>query len=207
MVALRGEQMDEALSKTIAQVRAAKAGDRAALDDLLCRYLPWVRQTVSLRLGQSLRNLAAIDDLVQQSLVDAFCSIDGFREMSEGSFRNWMAKIVLNNVRDHGRRNGSANGSARTSHDTASVSQIASRDPSPSQIAQAGELEASVEQALLSMRPMHREILILRDRCGMTYDEIAVQLGYRNADTARALHHRAMTVLDALLLGRSNGAS
>jgi RNA polymerase sigma factor (sigma-70 family) len=194
--------MDRPLSETIAQVRAAKAGDRTALDDLLRRYLPWVRQTVALRLGQSRRDLATVDDLVQESLVDAFRSIDSFREQSEGSFRHWMAKIVLNNVRDHGRRNGSAK--HRVVREAASTSGVVARDPSPSQCAQSAELEERLEQALLAMTGMHREILILRDRCGMSYEEIADQLGYRNADTARALHHRAMTLLDDLLLGRSS---
>lgn len=196
--------MDRPLSETIVQVRAAKAGDRTALDDLLRRYLPWVRQTVALRLGQSRRDLAALDDLVQQSLVDVFRSIDGFRECSEGSFRHWIAKIVLNNVRDHARRNASSR--RRTEHETATASGIAAHNASPSQCAQSAELEERFEQALLAMTAMHREILILRDRCGMSYEEIASQLGYRNADTARALHHRAMTVLDKLLLDRGSDA-
>lgn len=194
--------MDQ-LSRTLAQVRAAKAGDRAALDDLLARYAHWVRQTVALRMGRALRDCGEIDDVVQESLLDAFRGIDRFAEHSDGSFRNWLAQIVLNNVRDHarrrsGRRATAARAVTATRADRA-LEACRARDGSPSQMAQAIELEARIERALLSLSSTHREVIILRDRCAMSYAEIAGQLGYKNADTARALHHRSLSLLDAAL--------
>ncbi|MFO1078577.1 MAG: sigma factor [Planctomycetota bacterium] len=92
------------LLTTLSQVRAARDGDRGALEQLFGRYLPWVFDTVALRLGRRRRDCGALEDLVQESLLDAFRSIERFQERSEGSFRNWLARIVENNVRDGARR-------------------------------------------------------------------------------------------------------
>jgi RNA polymerase sigma-70 factor (ECF subfamily) len=191
-------------SDTEQRVRAARSGDRTALNDLLTCYLPWVRQTVALRLRRSLREWCEFDDIVQESLLDAFRSLGAFVE-HEGSFANWLAGIVLNNIRDAARK------SARQCRNPDRVEQrldgspsgsapgIASRDASPSQLAQAQELEDRVERAMLALSDAHREILVLRDRCNLQYAEIATQLGFKNEDTARALHHRALRKLEAAL--------
>lgn len=192
---------EDGLSLTRIQVRAARGGDRDALNDLLQRYLPWVRQTVALRLGKPVRACTDIDDLVQESLLDAFVSLDRFEDRSEGSFRNWLASIALNNVRDAGRRAAChkpgvrARPLAETYH-TASPGLVAeATDARPSVIARANELEERIESAMLALSETHRETLILRDRCDMDYGEIAARLGFKNADTARALHSRALAHL------------
>ena len=43
------------------------------------------------------------------------------------------------------------------------------------------------------------EILVLRERCSLQYAEIAAELGFKNEDTARALHHRALRKLEDML--------
>ncbi|HZN37769.1 MAG TPA: sigma factor-like helix-turn-helix DNA-binding protein, partial [Planctomycetota bacterium] len=45
--------------------------------------------------------------------------------------------------------------------------------------------------ALSKLPPLHREIVQLRDRDGLDDDAIAAKLGYKNADTVRALYNRA----------------
>jgi RNA polymerase sigma-70 factor (ECF subfamily) len=192
-------------SDTAHQRRAARNGDRSALNDLLTHYLPWVRQTVALRLHRPLRECHDLDDIVQETLLDAFCSLDSFIE-SEGAFRNWLAGIVLNNIRDAARK------STRQRRDPLRIEQrlepsntwssgpsLASKDASPSQLAQMHELEERIERALLSLSDTHREILVLRERCGMEYAAIAAQLGFKNENTARALHHRALRKLEGML--------
>ncbi|HEX6812833.1 MAG TPA: sigma-70 family RNA polymerase sigma factor [Planctomycetota bacterium] len=192
------------LADTVQRVRAARSGDRTALNELLTCYLPWVRQAVASRLRRPWREWCEFDDIVQESLLDAFRSLEAFVE-HEGSFGNWLAGIVLNNVRDAARK------SARQRRNPDRVElqldgpvsggapAIASRDASPSQVAQAQELEDRVERAMLALSDTHREILVLRDRCNLQYSEIAMQLGFKNEDTARALHHRALRRLEAWL--------
>lgn len=199
---------DASFSETAIQLRAVHDGDREAMNDLLTRYLPWVRQTASLRLGRALRDFHQLDDIVQESLMDAFRSLDSFRQSSEGAFRHWLALVVINNIRDVARkRTRGARSAAREelpsdpSATSDGWSRVASAEATPSQHAQAHELEERVERAMLALTATHREILVLRDRCGMEYAEVASTLGFKNADTARALHHRATSRLRQLLDG------
>lgn len=198
--------VDVRLETTLAQVRAARDGDRAALDGLFRRYLPWVLDTVALRLGRRRQDCAAIEDLAQESLLDAFRAIDRFRDRSEGSFRHWLAKIVENNVRDRERRRTAqkrGEGRERLFRDLFDSEvggpEVAGRDSSPSQVASAREDVALVEAALLRLNERQREILILRDRCGMSFEEVAEALGLKNAESARTTYRRALQAFAALL--------
>lgn len=181
-------------------MRAAKAGDRSALESLFARYLPWLRQSVALRLGMPLRACAGIDDIVQQSLLDAFLGIHGFEPRSEGSFRNWLMTIAVNNARDTERRE------RRRPAVPLPETGIVGDGTSPTQGARAAELEERIEGALLALSSTHREILMLRERCAMEFAEIAAEMGFKNADTARALHHRALARLREQLDENAAGA-
>lgn len=180
-------------------MRAARDGDRLALEALFTRYLPWVVETVALRFGRRRQDANAIEDLAQESLMDAFCSIDRFRERSEGSFRNWLARIVENNVRDQERRRNTlkrGGGRLRVFRDLYETSQegpaLPGSDASPSQVASAHQNAELVEGALLRMAEKQREILILRDRCGMSFEEVAAEIGLKNAESARTTYRRAL---------------
>lgn len=194
------------LNTTLAQVRAARAGDRPALEALFQRYLPWVFDTVALRLGRRRQDCFAIEDLVQESLLDAFRSIDRFQERSEASFRHWLARIVENNVRDGERRRLAqkrGSGQERVFRDvyesTIDGPALPGREATPSQIAGGREHAERVEAALLRMPDKQREILILRDRCGMSFEEVAGELGLKNAESARTTWRRALQAFAAVL--------
>jgi RNA polymerase sigma factor (sigma-70 family) len=194
------------LNTTLAQVRAARDGDRDSLESLFTRYLPWVFDTVALRLGRRRQDCGAIEDLVQESLIDAFRSIDQFQERSEGSFRNWLARIVENNVRDGERRRTTlkrGGGKVKMFRDlyesTIDGPQVAGHETSPSQAAGSRENATLVEAALLRLPERQREILILRDRCGMSYEQVATTIGLKNAESARTTYRRALQAFAAAL--------
>lgn len=198
--------MNVDLDTTIAQVRAARDGDRTALEALFERYAPWVLQTVALRLGRRRQDCEVLEDVVQEALLDAFRSIDGFRERSEGSFRNWLARIVENTTRDQERRRNAqkrGGGKVRMFRDLSESglegADPPGRDESPSQVAGERENAALVEAALLRMGEKQREILILRDRCGMSFEEVASAIGLKNAESARTTYRRALQVFAAAL--------
>lgn len=193
---------------TVAQVRAARDGDRAALDALFARYLPWVFETVALRLGRRQKDCGDIEDLVQESLLDAFRSIERFEERSEGSFRHWLARIVENNVVDRERRRraqkrgGGKERVFRDVYDTAaSGPEARSHEATPSQVAGRRENAELVELALLRLPERCREILILRDRCEMSFEEVAAAIGLGSAESARTTYRRALQTFAAALQG------
>ena len=72
----------------------AARGDGRARDALFERYLPRVRQIVSVRMGRPLAAIHEVDDVVQESMLDAFRSLERFELRSDATFRNWMARIV-----------------------------------------------------------------------------------------------------------------
>jgi RNA polymerase sigma-70 factor (ECF subfamily) len=184
--------------QTMVQIKAANAGDRDALNDLLSRYQPWVRKAVAQRLGRNHAHDRA-DEIVQESLLDAFRAIHRFEDRTEQGFRQWLAQIVLNNVRDSARRRLREQGRAAGTATSSPASSIAARDPRPSQNALVKELEQHIHDALVRLPPLHREIMKLRDRDGLDDAAIAAKLGYKNADTVRALYHRARRSLRQLL--------
>jgi RNA polymerase sigma-70 factor (ECF subfamily) len=184
---------EPSLGETIAQVRQAQAGDAAALEQLVARFLPWVRQTIALRVGRSRRDCADLDDLVQETLLEAIRSLHQFQPRSLGAFRSWLACIALNNVRDRARRDATRRrvmAGDLTRWQTMAL-EIEAKDATPSEMARVNELEARIEAALLALSPTHREVLVLRNRCSYSYEQIAAELGYKNAATARALYDRA----------------
>lgn len=194
-------------SPTLELLAAAKLGDRAALETLFARYHPIVLHIVELRMGRDLHGVEQALDVVQETLLDVFRGLSEFSASTEGDFRNWLAMVAINNLRDSARRANAAK-RARPTLRTASDEQQSSlsalilrgRDPSPSQQAVAAELEQRIKHALSHELPApYREVLILRRLCGMDYAEIAQRMGFGSASSARALCTRASERLRACL--------
>ncbi|MFO1078578.1 MAG: hypothetical protein U1E73_12715 [Planctomycetota bacterium] len=78
------------------------------------------------------------------------------------------------------------------SESTIEAKVLPARDATPSQAAGAREQEALVEIAMLRLQKRQRELLILRDRCGMSFEEVAQHAGLKNAESARTSYRRAL---------------
>ncbi|BCY09882.1 sigma-70 family RNA polymerase sigma factor [Actinoplanes sp. L3-i22] len=79
-------------------VRAAQAGDRAALDELVATYLPMVYTIVR----QALDGHPDVDDVTQDVMVRALRQLPSLR--SPASFRSWLVAIALRQVSTHRHR-------------------------------------------------------------------------------------------------------
>jgi RNA polymerase sigma factor (sigma-70 family) len=78
-----------------AVVSAARAGDRAALNELARRCLPLVYNLVR----RALPGDTAVDDIVQDVMVRAFRQLSELR--TTGSFRPWLAAIAVRQIAGH----------------------------------------------------------------------------------------------------------
>ncbi|MGA5303192.1 sigma-70 family RNA polymerase sigma factor [Nucisporomicrobium flavum] len=78
-----------------AVVVAARAGDRAAWDELARRHLPMVYALVR----QALHDDPGVDDVVQDVMVRALRQLSDLR--SPGSFRPWLAAIAVRQIGSH----------------------------------------------------------------------------------------------------------
>jgi RNA polymerase sigma-70 factor (ECF subfamily) len=167
----------------------AQAGDRAALELLLARYVPRLRRWASGRLPRPARDIADTQDLVQETLLQTFQKIEGFEVRGEGSLYAYLRQAILNRIRDELRR--AKRRPLRTELDA--DARADGRSPLEAAIGQ--EALERYERALASLRPEEREAIVARIELGYTHEEIAGLLSKPTANAARMAVERAIVRL------------
>ncbi len=144
-------------------IAQAQQGDRGAFGQLVRRHRGGVINVVYRMCGDA--NLA--DEAAQEAFIRAWQHLPGYRPRSP--FRNWLYRIATNAARDALRRE------ARTVDiDTVPVTDSTQ---GPQAAVEAQELGERVQQAVLSLPPASRAVLVLREYEGLSYKEIADTLG------------------------------
>ena len=188
---------------TLALIQATQSGDRNAERELFARYLDRVRQIVSLRMGKKAIEITELDDVVQETLLDAFLSLARFEAKTEGAFLNWLATLAENNLRDQVRRSQALKrgGGQQNPPGSSSILRtvVGAREATPSQVAQGNELQGRIEEAMLALPDRSRRVIELRSLCGMGFDEIAREMELGVESSARSLFSRAMGELSSRL--------
>jgi RNA polymerase sigma-70 factor (ECF subfamily) len=153
-------------------------GDERAATELVGRHA----QALA-RFAASFGATDAVDDLVQDTFVRAFQSLDGFR--GESSFRTWLftieRRLLLDRRRAEKRRPSGVEvqeGDAATEYD-ALDSMVAD------------EAAERVRRAMTRLSPTQREVFALRVAQGLSYKEIAELVGTTEG-AARVHYHNAM---------------
>jgi RNA polymerase sigma-70 factor (ECF subfamily) len=187
-----GPQLDSSLTL----LERARAGDRAALDVLVARYLPRLQRWASGRLPHWARDLADTQDLVQETLLQTFQRIEQFDSRGEGALQAYLRQAILNRIRDELRR------AKRRPSKTDLDSDAEGHGRSPLEEAIGQEAIERYEQALASLRPRDRELVVARIELGYTYQEMAELLHKPSANAARMAAERAVIRL-AKELGKS----
>jgi RNA polymerase sigma-70 factor (ECF subfamily) len=172
---------------------ASRGGDSQSDLDLIARWRRGDQRAATElveRHAQALARYAAsfganddIDDLVQDTFVRAFQSLEGFR--GESSFRTWLftieRRLLLDRRRSERRRPNRVEvqeGDAATEYD-ALDSMVA------------GEAAVRVGEAMKHLSPTQREVFTLRIAQGLSYKEIAEIVGTTEG-AARVHYHNAM---------------
>jgi RNA polymerase sigma-70 factor (ECF subfamily) len=174
------------LDSSLTLLERARAGDRAALDSLVARYLPRLQRWASGRLPRWARDLADTQDLVQETLVQTFQRIEKFDSRGEGALQAYLRQAILNRIRDELRR------AKRRPPKTELDSEAEANGRSPLEEAIGQEAIERYEQALARLRPGDREVVVARIELGYTYQEIAALLGKPTANAARMAAERAI---------------
>ena len=88
-------------------ISQAKRGDRSALEQLLLSYAPKISNHIARRLPQ-LEGLVTVDDILQETLLNAFLGIHKLDQTSPRSFSAWLKAIadmrLLDALKAHGRQ-------------------------------------------------------------------------------------------------------
>jgi RNA polymerase sigma-70 factor (ECF subfamily) len=131
-----------------------------------------------------------IEELVQDTFVRAFGSLDSFR--GESSFRTWLFTIERRLMLDRRR-------SERRSRMTVPVQAgDASTEYTALDTLIAAESQSRVRMAIESLSPMQREVFTLRVEQGLSYKEIAEVVGSTDG-AARVHYHGAMRAVKEYL--------
>ena len=141
-------------------VRLAQKGDAAAFHGLVDRYARFLYS-----LALSLTSSAAdAEDLVQETLAGAFRGLGSFEGRS--SLKTWLARIL---VRQNARRHRSR--AARPA--TVSLEAAAEAEAPATGSQAATEARLDIMAAIRALGPEHREVVVLREIEGLSYDEMA----------------------------------
>jgi RNA polymerase sigma factor (sigma-70 family) len=177
---------DASATASLVLLERVRAGDTAALNRLLDRYLPRLSRWASGRLPQWARDLSDTDDLVQDTLIRSVANLDHFEARGEGALQAYLRGAVMNRIRDEIRRR------RRTPTKGPLDSTIAATGQSPLETAIGAETLAKYDRALDRLEAETREAVIARIEMGCSYAEVAELLNKPSADAARMTVSRAL---------------
>jgi RNA polymerase sigma-70 factor (ECF subfamily) len=164
-----------------------RGGDERSATILVRRYTPSVARFVA-----SLGEREEVEEVVQDTFVRAFASLDAFR--GDSTLRTWLFTITRNLVRDRVRSRVSRRGvvpieesHAVTEHDALDA-------------AVSDETRGRLRKSLELLSPMQREVFTLRVSEGLSYREIASVVGSTEG-AARVHYHNAMRAIKEFIDG------
>jgi RNA polymerase sigma-70 factor (ECF subfamily) len=178
-----------AVESTIDLLAQAKAGDQAALDRLLARYLPILRRWASGRLPRWTRDLMDTDDLVQETVWRAARRIPAFEWRHAGALQAYFRQAIHNRICDEVRRR------KRLPAQVELKDEASDSSSSPLEMAIGSQAMERYDAALARLRPEDREAIIARIEMDGSYQEVAEALGKPSTDAARMAVSRALVRL------------
>ena len=180
---------------TVVLIRRIRAGDEAARERLLRKFMPLLQRWAHGRLPRHVRDLQETEDLVQITLVKALGQLDHFESAGPGAFLAYLRQALLNQVRDEIRRH-----SRRPEH--AEIDMELSDPDAPALIEHivGSERVQAYEQALASLPKRQQGLIVMRVEFGMSYPEIAAEVE-STPDAVRVMVARAIVQLSKLLGG------
>ena len=142
-----------------------------------------------------LRSQADAEDVVQESFVKAFLSLNEFR--GEASFYTWFYRIVYNMSLDY-RRKLVRRSNNHTKPLNEEAEEVEFSSPGPQEIALSKERFQELKQALAELSEEHRTVITLREIDGLSYDEIARVVGISKGTVMSRLHYARRRIQRAL---------
>ena len=153
-------------------VVAFQAGDVAAFDLLVSRWDRKIQGAVYRVVGQG----EDVRDITQEAFLKAYRALPLFKR--EAKFSSWLYQIALNLCRDRLRRR--RRSLAEVSLDLLNENgdlPLAAGGPSAVELLEAREISRTVGSAVWALPEEQREVIVLKEYQGLTFQEIADVLG------------------------------
>lgn len=174
-------------------------GDLRAFEELVIRYQQRIYNT-------ALRFLRVDDeaqDVTQEIFIKVYQALPEFR--GESKFSTWIYQVAMNHCKNKlkylKRRHYYTSDSMEQTIETQDGEmsrQFATDDPDPQQEAQSRETQEKVRAAINLLSDEQREVIVLRELQGLSYEEIADVTG-QALGTVKSRIHRARLELARLL--------
>jgi RNA polymerase sigma-70 factor, ECF subfamily len=185
----------------------ARAGDSAALGQLLDGYRNYLWLLARGQLHAALRSKMNPSDLVQETLYEALRDFNAFEGSSEHELIAWLRRILARNLADQVKRQYAER---RRRHREESLESLLERSSaqvqgalaaglsSPSAQAAGREQSVLLADALSRLPADYRQVIVLRHLDRLKFEEIAERLG-RTPGAVRKLWTRALVKLRSFL--------
>ena len=160
----------------------AWSGGAEAREELARRH----RSSAYLLALQLLGNRDDALDVAQEAMLRFFASVG--RITPGRAVRPWLLAIVRNQARDFWRRQRVRRAESIDANPDGLLSQMVATGPDPLEAVGRAELQRRVWRAIAALSADHREIVVLRDFHGLSYDELAQALGIRIGTVMSRLH-------------------
>jgi RNA polymerase sigma-70 factor, ECF subfamily len=191
-------------------LRLAQAGDQQALATLFARYRDRLRQMVRLRLDRRMAGRVDTSDVLQDAYLDVARRFPEYAAAPAVPFYLWLRALTGQRLidlhrhhlgaemRDAGREVSLFRGALPTASSASLASQLLAGLTSPTQAAIREELQLRLQDALNSMDPINREVVVLRHFEELSNGEAAEVLGIE-PPAASKRYIRAIRRLKAIL--------
>jgi len=212
-----GPQTDDVTRTEAALVAQLRAGDQAAITRLVDQWSP-----AMLRVARSfVDSPQSAEDVVQDAWLGMLSGLAQFQGRS--SLRTWTFSILVNRARTRGAREartlphspladqdepaaddwlaGPGGEPART---WSSIDVTSRWDTAPESVVLSRESLLQLDRAVSALPARQRQVVTMRDVCGMSAEEVCAALDITPANQ-RVLLHRARAVLRAALAGYYRG--
>ncbi len=172
--------------ETKALVDRARNGERSAFEELVDFNRSRLEALIRSRLGPHLRPRVSVEDVSQETFLQAFRSIEQFRWQGEHSFIRWLVRIAENVIRKEHR--------SLVPPRKVRLQPPVKEQASPSKEMRRNERFDRLEDALSHLRDDHRQVIVLSRIEGLRIGEIARRMK-RSESAVRNLLLRALKEL------------
>ena len=141
------------------------------------------------------RQHAVADDVTQETFISAFRSIS---RMRGDNVRAWLLRIARNKAYDYFRRQKRRRESSVDEDAAVFRERLASDNPSPADVAMNLELRDALEHCVGTLSDEHREVIVLVDVQGQSYDDASEVCGVNIGTVKSRLNRARRRVRDCL---------
>lgn len=172
-------------------------GDREAFNQLVTKYQKKVFSVAYRFVGDT----EEANDLAQEVFTAAYQNLKSFR--GDSKFSTWLFQIATNRGKNrfkYLKRRGffTNRGSSENEDDGDQSRAFPDHSTNPEELLSGNQIRHAVLEAINELDPDHRDIVILRDIEGFSYDEIAQMLNLPEGTTKSRLHRARMVVKEKL---------